>query len=312
MRKVDLKSKVAGQVSEVLVDVGCAVRAGDVLVRLDPRDAKRELSLAAARHKVNDAMLGQATNLFNIKQKALQQGALSPVEFASASGELERLQAQMSVDSAEQAILRDKISYTELRSPIDGVILARNIQPGEMVTPGVAAMVDGKPLLVIAQAEKLLVRTELNQMDLTRLHVGTPVDVKVDALPGKNFHGEIFRMAAMAQRSERRKDSNLMVFPIDVVVDTHQPGASDLRPGMMADISIAVDAHDNVLTVPLEAVVREQGKTRLRRIGAKEHEELVDVVVGFQNEQLAEISSGVSEGDRLRIRPAKPASQTAQ
>ncbi|MBI5532448.1 MAG: efflux RND transporter periplasmic adaptor subunit [Deltaproteobacteria bacterium] len=312
MRKVDLKSKVSGQVAEVLVDVGSLVKAGDVLVRLDPRDARRELALAASRHQVNQALLSQASAQLQFKHKAHSQGALSPLDLAIADGEVRRLQALMQVDGAEQAILRDRISYTELKSPIDGVVLARNIQPGEMVTPGVAAMVDGKPLLMIAQVERLLVRAELNQIDVARLKPGHKVQVRVDALADRTFEGEVYRMAAMAQRSERRKDSNLMVFPVDVVVDTRQPGAEGLRPGMMADITIDIAAHDQVLVVPLEALVREGGKTRLRKVDAKDKESLVDVGVGFQNEKVAEIVSGVQEGDRVRMRPAKATSQAGQ
>ncbi len=309
LRKVDLKSKVAGQVSEVLVDVSSIVKAGDVLVRLDPRDAKREIALAVSRHSVNEALLKQASRQLEFKRKAHAQGALSPLELSIADGEVLRLEAQVHVDGAEQAILRDRLSYTELKSPIDGVVLARNIQPGEMVTPGIAAMVDGKPLLVVAQVEKLLVRAELNQIDVARLGNGHKVQVRVDALANRVFEGEIYRMAAMAQKSERRKDSNLMIFPVDVIVDTRQPGAEGLRPGMMADLSIDIDSHDSVLTLPLEALVREGPHTRLWKVGAQGPDILTDVVVGYQNEKVVEVVSGVQEGDRVRLRPAKAPGQ---
>ena len=309
-RKVDLKSKIAGQVSEVLVDVGARVKAGDPLIRLDPRDAKRELALAVARGGVDGAALSAVQRQLELKQNAHAQGALSALELRTVQGEAGRLSAQLGVDAAEQQILRDRLGYTELRAPIDGVVLARNVQPGEMVTPGVAAMVDGRPLLVVAQVEKLLVRAELNQMDVTRLDLGKAVSVRVDAIAGWEFRGEIYRIAAMAQRSERRKDSNLMVFPIDVIVDTAQPQGERLRPGMMADISVRVDAHTGVLTVPLEALVRQGGRAQLRRLDARDAETLVDVAVGFQNERVAEIVSGVSEGDRIRVVPGKPAGES--
>ena len=304
-RKVELKSKVAGQVLDVLVDVGSEVKAGDVLVRLDPRDAKRQIGLAAWHRRVTGAQLDHAERVFAIKSKAHEQGALSELELALARGEVERFKAQRGADGAELTILQDALSYTELRSPIDGVVLARSIQPGEMVTPGVAALVDGKPLLVVAQVAKLLMRTELNQLDVARLEPGRAVEVRVDAVPGKVFRGEVFRIAAMAQPSERRKNANLMVFPVDVLVDASQPGASALRPGMMADISIAVAKHEAVLTVPLEALVYDGGKARLRRIDATgQREELVDVEVGARNEDLAEIVSGIDEGASIRVRPA--------
>jgi RND family efflux transporter MFP subunit len=305
-RKVELKSKVPGQVSEVLVDVGGVVRAGDVLVRLDPRDARHELGLAQARHGVDQATLDQATTQLDIQTRALERGGIPAMDVTRSRGDVGKVKAQLAVALADEAIARDQLSYTELRSPIDGVVLARNVQPGEMVTPGVAAMVDGKPLLVVAQVERLLVRAELSQIDVVRIHTDQRVDVKVDALPGRAFEGRIHRIAAMAQRSERRKDSNLMVFVVDVAVDARQAGAEALKPGMMADISIDLGAREGVLEVPLEAVVREGDATRLRRLDAQGKETLVDVVLGAQNEQVVEIVSGVDEGAKIRVRPAPP------
>lgn len=302
LRKVELKSKVAGQVTDVSVDVGSVVRAGDVLVRLDPRDARRDVALAESRHRVNLALWDQAKKKHGIVRAAHEKGGLPALDLVQAEGERGRLDAQLAVDASEQAILRDRLHYTELRAPIDGVVLLRHVQPGEMVTPGVAAMVDGKPLLVVAQVETLLVRTELNQLDIVRLAVGDPVEVKVDAIFDHTFRGEIHRLAAMAQKSERRKDSNLMVFPVDVRIDTKQPGGDALRPGMMADISVKLAARENVLRVPLEAIARDNEKTQLRRITKDGQESLVDVTLGAQNERYAEVLSGVSEGDRIRVR----------
>jgi len=301
-RKVELKSKIAGQVQKVLFDVGDRVKAGDVLIQLDPRDTTQELRRAAAEHRVNVVMLDQATKLLGFKQEAHRLGVLSDLELATVNGDVRRLEAQNAVHSAVQSQLRDKIEATGLRSPIDGVVLARNVEPGEMVTPGVAAMVDGKPLMVVAQVDRLLVRTELNQLDVTRLSVGKPVEVRVDALPGQVFEGKVFRIAAMAQKSERRPESRLQVFPVDVVVDATS-GASALKPGMIADLQVAIESVKDVLTVPLEAIVYEEGDAHVRRIEG-ESEALVPVRLGKQNAQLAEVLDGVKEGDRLRIRPA--------
>jgi RND family efflux transporter MFP subunit len=303
LRKVDLKSKVAGQVRDVLVDVGSRVKAGDVLVRLDPRDAQRELALAFSRHAVTQAALTQAEQVLAIQERAKHEGGASSLDVVRAESEAKRLRAQLNVERVEQAVLQDHVGYMDLKAPIDGVVLARNINAGEMVTPGVASMVDGKPLLVVAQVDKLLVRVELNQLDVVRLSLGDKVSVRVDALPERSFVGTVHRTAAMAQRTERRHDSTLMIFPVDVVVDTAQDGAAALRPGMMSDVVIDLKAHENVLYVPLEALVREGGKTQLRKvIDGPMKEALVDVIVGLQNDKQVEILAGIEEGARIRVR----------
>lgn len=300
-RKIELKSKIAGQVQEVLVDVGATVKSGDVLIRLDPHDTNQALRRVQAEHRVNRVMTEQARTLLGFKQQAHELGVLSDLELASVTGDVKRLEAQNAVHAAVESQLRDQVECTRLRAPIEGVVLARNVEPGEMVTPGVAAMVDGKPLLVVAQVDRLLVRTELNQLDVALLREGQDVEVRVDALPSQTFSGKVYRIAAMAQKSERRPDSRLQVFPVDVVIDAAQ--SAGLRPGMIADLRVEIESVDDVLTIPLEAIVYEKGKPHVRRIEG-DAETLTPVEIGKQNPQVAEVVSGVSEGDRLRVRPA--------
>jgi len=302
-RKVALESKIAGQVLEVHADVGDRVKAGDVLIRLDPHDTKQELRRATAEHRVHRVQLDQAQKLLGFKQKAHELGVLSDLELAAVQGDVRRLEAGNAVHAAVQSQLRDQIEATKLASPIDGAVLARHAEPGEMVTPGVAAVVEGNPLMVVAQVDRLLVRAELNQLDVARLTVGQPVELRVDAIPEQVFEGKVFRIAAMAGKSERRPDSRLQVFPVDVVVDASQPGAGALKPGMIADLRVHIESREDVLTVPLEALVYEDGEAHVRRIEG-ETETLVAVRVGKQNAQVAEIVDGVNEGDELRIRPA--------
>lgn len=312
-RKIEIKAKVAGQVLQVYVDVGDTVKAGDTLMKLDPLDAERDTKQAEARAQISEAQLQEQVAQNAFKKKAHDQGALSDSEWAIAEGEVKRMQAQLVLDRETTGASRDRLSYTNIKSPIAGVVLARNVQPGEMVTPGVASMVDGKPSLVVAQMDKLLVRTELNQIDVARLKAGGKVEIAVDALPDQKFTGEIYRIAAMALKSERRKDSNLQVFPVDIVVSRSEKGAEALRPGMMADITIDIDKHDNVLFVPVEAIVREGAKTSIWKIvGDKQPDTSVPVTLGLQNDRMVEIVSGVSEGDSIRVRPADATSQTVK
>ena len=313
LRKVEIKSKVAGQVQAVLVDVGDEVQEGALLMRLDPQDAGRDVRLAEARAKITESQLSVAEAQLALKKKAHQNGALTDLELGVADGEVQRLRAQASLEQVELQGTRDRLAYTQIRSPIRGIVLARNVQPGEMVTPGVASVASGNPLLVVAQIEKLLVRTELNQIDVARIKAKDKVEIGVDALPGKRFVGSIYRIAAMAQKSERRRESNLQIFPVDIVVDRSQPSADMLRAGMMADITIGLEAKDDVLVVPLEALVREGNKTKLWRVvGGDQKDELVEVTVGLQNDRTVEVQSGIKEGEQIRIKPASAEKNVAK
>lgn len=303
LRKIEIKSKVAGQVEEVLVDVGHKVRAGDVLMRLVPLDADRTVAGAKARAQVVAANLEQARAELAIRDIAYANHAISVLELSVTKGLVRRLEAEARVAEVEVQRALDQLGYTKIRAPIDGTVLARNVQPGEMVTPGVASLGDGKPLLVVAQTASLLVRTELNQLDIAKVRMGLEAEIKVDALPGKTFRGKVHLVAAMGQKSERRKDSSLQVFPVDVLVPMDQDGAWAMKPGMMAEVKIPVEAKEDVLAVPVEAIVREDGKTLLLKL--ENGEELkVNVLVGAQNDQRAEILSGIDAGDTIRLSPS--------
>ncbi len=306
LRKVEIKSKVSGQVSRVLVDVGAVVKADDVLIELDGRDAQHEIDEADARREVLAARLAAARQQLGFRTQGHGRGVFADSDLAAAEAEATRLALEVRVAAAERRRLEDRLGYTRVRSPIAGVVLARNAEPGEMVSAGVSATVNGRPLLVVAQIDKMLVRTEVSPLDAARLSIGVKATVRIDALEGRTFEGEVYRVAAMGQLSERRRDSTLQVFPVDVVLSPDQEGAGVVRPGMVADLEIVAATHASTLTVPLEAVVREGGSVRLRKLsGAKET--LVDVTLGLTNDRTAEVLSGINEGEAIRLLPSSAA-----
>ncbi len=305
LRKTEIKAKVSGQVAKIAVDVGDRVKAGDVLIDLDPVDVKRDVAVGTAQLGVTYAELRSAERLLATKQRMVAAGVTPRGDLLPLEAEVARLSAVARVGAADLAQRRDRLGYMRIRSPIDGVVLVRNVQPGELVTQGTASIFDGRPLLVVAQVEKLVVRTELNQVDVGRTHVDEPVAIKVDAVPGHTFKGTVYRIAAMAEASQRKRDANL-VFPVEVLLDTSQDGAAALRPGMIADVDIDVEAHAGVTTLPIEALVHDGDRLRVWRVGGPgEKDQLVDVGVGLQNDEVFEVLSGVSEGDQVRIKPSE-------
>ena len=88
-----------------------------------------------------------------------------------------------------------------------------------------------------------------------------------------------------------------------IIVPMDQAGAQAMKPGMMAEVRIPIEAKKDVLAVPVEAIVREDGKTKLHKVTG-EKDVLVDVVVGKQNDSRAEIVSGIALGDTIRVAPA--------
>jgi macrolide-specific efflux system membrane fusion protein len=161
-QKVELKSKVAGLVSEVRVNEGDSVKRGDMLLRLDAVDYQREVSrahtaLARAKnaHRLAELKLDRA-------RRGVASGIVPTAELEALEHECEEKRLAVSAERIEVSGAGDRVRYTKVLAPFDGTVVARAIQPGEAVTPGVESSFDGKSLLTLADLSRLLVKVDLN------------------------------------------------------------------------------------------------------------------------------------------------------
>jgi RND family efflux transporter MFP subunit len=215
----------------------------------------------------------------------------------------ERRTKKVAVRAAEVArtVAQDRVRYTKLIAPIDGTVIARGIDPGETVVPGVQSTFDGKALLTVADLSSLLVKVNLNQIDVAKVSVGRKATLTLDALPGKSY-GAVITKVAPASVKLAGKDTE--VFPVEAQLD-----APDglVKPGMTADVRVHLDAKPNALVVPLEAVTKESGRTFVAKILEGKAPEKVEVTLGLRNDREVEVTSGVAEGTRIVLRPASAA-----
>ena len=303
--KVDLKSKIAGQVSAVLVKEGVKVTKGQVLIVLDPIDYQRELAKADADVAQAAAALDFARLSQGRAARGVEQNIVSRTDLDLATHELRA--KGVSVQSAEVArsVARDRLGYTKIVAPMDGTVIARGIEPGEAVVPGVQSTFDGKALLTIADLSSLLVKVNLNQIDVAKVAVGRNATLTLDALPGHTYRALVTKVAPASTKLPGKDQE---VFPVEASLETPD---GLVKPGMTADVRIHLDAKQNVFVVPLEAVVKESGKAFVLRVlppanGEKveSRTEKVEVIEGLRNDREVEITSGVTEGMRVLLRPA--------
>jgi HlyD family secretion protein/macrolide-specific efflux system membrane fusion protein len=306
--KADIKSKIAGQVSAVLVKEGAVVEKGQVLATLDPIDYQRELAKADADVAQANAALDFAKLSHGRATRGVAQDIAPRSELDLASHELRA--KSVAVQSAEVArtVARDRLGYTKIVSPMNGTVIARGIEPGEAVVPGVQSTFDGKALLTIADLSSLLVKVNLNQIDVAKVGVGRSATLTLDALPGHTYRAKVTKVAPASVKLAGKDQE---VFPVEAEME-----APDglVKPGMTADVRIHLDAKDGVLVVPLEAIVKEPGKTFVTRVvpagkGAKgeTRTEKIEVTLGLRNDREVEIASGVTEGARVLLRPPSAA-----
>jgi macrolide-specific efflux system membrane fusion protein len=300
--QTQIKSKVGGQVTDVLVQEGEKVKKGQVLLRIEATDYQRDV----ARTEAEIAQAREAVAYAIIQLKRAEKA--SSVNIAPAQ-ELDQMKHEATLASARLkaaevalAVARDRLRYTSIVAPFDGTIIQRNVQPGEVVIPGVTATVEGKAALVLADMSVLLVKTDLNQIDVARVKKGQTAEITLDALPGKKFTATVTRVAPSAATVNGRD-----AFPVEASLAESQDLA-EIKPGMTADVRVLIEKRPKVLLLPIEAVISEKGKDTVQLLehkpkgGAPTTRES-EVKLGERNDREVEIKSGIDEGAEVMIKP---------
>lgn len=307
--KADLKSKVAGTVQQVLVQEGVMVKKGDTLIALDPTDYQRDLEKNEADIASIEAAIDFAGVQKQRAERGVAQGIAPQTELLTTTNEERAKTLQLKSAEVARNVSQDRLRYTRIVSPISGTVIARNIEPGESVVPGVQATMDGKALLTIADLSTLLVKVNLNQIDVAKVAVGRTATLTLDALPGKKYEA---RITKVAPASVKLTGKDQEVFPIEALIE-HPDGL--VKPGMTADVRVHLDSKPDVLAVPIEAVVKENGHSFVTKIvddgKGKTHPEKVEVTVGLRNDREVEIT-GVPEGTKVMLKPASSSENEAK
>lgn len=302
--KVELKSKLAGEVVAVRVDEGDRVRKGDVLVALDPTDFEREVAAVEAELERARAAIDFARVTLARKRRAVEERVMASAELDVSEHELRTRLAERRMLEVRLGAARDRVRYTRIAAPMDGTVIQRATEVGEVVVPGVQATLNGKPLLTIADLSVLVVKVDLNQIDVAKVRLGALASVTFDALPGKTLSAKITRVAPA---STRPSEKDLEVFPVEAELLTADEA---IKPGMTADVRIALEQRADVILLPIEAVVKSEGRTQVTRMldaDGGPRTEQVDVTLGARNDRELELVSGLNAGDRVLIDPASAA-----
>jgi len=298
--KVDVKSRIPGQVLRVHVEEGTAVKAGDLLLTLDPTEYQREVALARARVAQSRNNADSAATEFNRAERGLLANVVSNADRDSKFYALAGKKAAHDLDAVTLKQAEDRVGFTRIVAPMDGTIIQRNIEPGETVVPGVQSTFDSKPLLTIAKLSTLLAKMNLNQIDASKTTLGQKATLTLDALPGKEYVGVVTKVAP-ASTKVPNKDQE--VFPVEVRIDA--PDGS-IKPGMSADVRIHVERKPDTVSLPLEAV-RKEGAAYVMKVvgeGKARHTEKTPVTLGVRTDSRVEIKSGVEAGDSVFVDPA--------
>ena len=257
--KVDVKSAISGKVIEIVHRDGDVVKRGTVLARVEP-DLNQAQSLADTKNSVSMAAIRfqDAKKKFDDNNKLFTQGLLAPsqhrdveTEFLEARQDYEKAREKYAlVEKSGIPISQSAADFqgSSVIAPMDGVVLTKNVEIGESITSGVSSFNAGTVLFTVADVSRMIVKAGVNEVDIGKIRVGMPVKVTLDAYPKVAFQGRIDRIAPAV-----RLDDKVRVFDVEIRLDAQ---GRELRSGMTANIEVAGERKDKVLTVPVESVFK--------------------------------------------------------
>jgi len=268
--KVEVKSVVSGRVLSLSVREGAVVRQGDVLATIEP-DVNQAQSLSDVQASVRefDLKLQDAEREYTMQKALFDQGLVGRDPYRAA--EIKRDQAADSLRAAKMRyqIVEDRgipisgnasSQNARVTAPMSGVVIKRGVELGETVTSGVSSFNAGTVLFTVADLKSLIIRVNLNEVDIAKVHVGQPARISLDAYPQKVFTGKVSFVAPSAELVEKIK-----VFKVEVTLD--ELGDS-FRTGMSANVEILGEKRDKAISIPLEALQKREGQTVAYRLKA--------------------------------------------
>jgi HlyD family secretion protein len=248
---------VSGQIQQLFVDFNSPVKKGELIARIDPetftyRVRQAEADLESARSSVGRAQVAQviANRDLARAKELVARNFVSPAEldraqstFDLAAAEVRTAQAVVQQRAAQVATARVDLSRTEIRAPVDGVVIKRSVDVGQTV----AASLQAPELFVIAKdLRDMQVDTSIDEADVGRIKIGLRATFTVDAFPGRQFVGEVRSVRKAAQSVQ-----NVVTY-IAIISANNERG--ELLPGMTANVRIVTDSRDSVLKVPNAAL----------------------------------------------------------
>jgi RND family efflux transporter MFP subunit len=310
--EVQVMSKIAGRVEQVLVDVGDTVHQGQLIAQVEDREIQQQILQAEASLGVARAVIRQReAELTNLERQVARYRDLFDQHLVSrqdledlatrqqsALAQLELGKAQLRQGEASLAQYRINLENTRSHSPLDGFVGRRFIHPGALVTANT-------PIVTLVELRTMRMIVNAVERDIVRVQRGTQVELSVDAFPGRRFMGRIVRVSPVLDAATRTGE---------VEIQVSNP-ALDLRAEMFARVSLKLGGQRKGILVPREAVVyrgEQSGvfvlngdKVVFRPVQAGiTQQNVVEIVDGLKLDERI-VSMGASllkDGDQVRLK----------
>jgi RND family efflux transporter MFP subunit len=201
-RKAAVASKATGRLEWLGVEEGSPVRTGEVIARLENRDVLAASDQAVAGVNSAKAELADALQNFGRMKELRGKGFVAQSELDSADTSVKRAQAALTGAEAALRSAQVAVEYTLIRAPFDAVVLTKNADVGDIVTPLGAAANAKAAVVSIADMASLQVEVDVSESNLGKVKTGQPCEIQLDALPDSRFRGAVHMIVPTADRSK--------------------------------------------------------------------------------------------------------------
>jgi HlyD family secretion protein len=332
--KVEVKSKASGIVKKLLVDSGDKVKKGQLLAQLDKEEIEAQVEQSRAAVQAAEASLSSSeadyerakvdaegpdvpllkrayeraigmakegvvsTSALEDAQKnyelALNKQNVSKAQVTVLKAKIAQSQGQLGQDRANLKQLEEQLSYTDIASPIDGVVLSRDVEMGDAVSSILVLGSSATLVMTLGDTSSVYVKGKVDESDIGKVYLGQPARIKVESFKDKTFNGVVTKISPMGVEKD-----NVTTF--EVRVSINNPGG-ELKAEMTANAEVILEEHKNVLQIPEGSIIYDKDKKASVEVpdsSGKDGKKKVAVNIGISNGAKTELLSGLKEGDQV-------------
>jgi len=332
--KVEVKSKASGIVKKLYVEYGDMVKKGQLLAQLDKDEIQAQVEQSRAALQAAEANLSSSQADYQratvdaegpdvplLKrqydravemakdgvvsasalddadrnyQMALNKQNVAKAQVTVLKAKIAQSQAELARDQANLKQLEEQLSYTDIVSPIDGIVLSRDVEVGDAVSSILVLGSSATLVMTLGDTSEVYVKGKVDESDIGKVYLGQPARIKVESFKDKTFNGKVTKISPMGVEKD-----NVTTF--EVRVSINNPGG-ELKAEMTANAEIILEEHKNVLQIPEGAIIYDKDKNSSVDIPdphAKDGMKKVAVNIGISNGAKTEVLSGLKEGEEV-------------
>jgi len=332
--KVEVKSKASGIVQKLLVDYGDKVKKDQILAELDKEEIlaqvnqqKASLQAAEAAARAADADLQRAKvdaegpdipmlkRAYERAQKMAKDGVVSEsaldeaqknyelatnkqqlgkANVISATSKVKQAEAQVAEARALLAQKEKEYENSTIVSPIDGVVLSRDVEVGTAVSSILVLGSSATLVMTLGDTREVYVKGKVDESDIGKVYIGQPARIKVESYKDRTFSGKVTKISPMGVEKD-----NVTTFEVRVSIDNSK---GELKSQMTANAEVLLEEHKGILMVPEGALLYDKDRKASVEIpdpAAKDGRKKLDVNVGISNGSKTELLSGLKEGQQV-------------